>query len=68
MLVGHLLEGKDVFVRRVVWLMRYVAADPDLNMYYCYAEYLSRMVFDVEAVPGFTLVLDGLRCPYSCTR
>ena len=55
----YFMEGKRDFIRRVVRLMRYVAADPSLNMYYAYSGFSSMMFDDVASLPGYRLVLDG---------
>ena len=60
-----LREPGDVFVRRLVRLLRYVAADPYLNMYYFYDSLFPEMVFKLEDIPGFRLVLDGRPAPGS---
>ena len=61
----ELRERGDVFVRRLGRLLRYVAADPYLNMYYFYDYFSPEMVFELEDIPGFRLVSDGRPAPGS---
>ena len=55
----ELCEGRDVFVRRLVRLLRYVAADPSLNMYYCFGGFYYDKYDRLSVLRGIkTVVLD----------